>query len=96
MLRKKVTVSDTQGRQHEYVVITVREENGVTYAILSPEDNGTDPNAYVACGYDGLQGDERKYFCLPDDVSQRLTTMYRDEWDIDLAMFQAGDNLAIA
>lgn len=90
-----VTVSDQQGVEHDYIVIASREENGVAYAILSPEEINTDPNSYVAYGYELING-ERRYFPLPADISWQLTQQYRDEWEVDLAIFLAGDNLAVA
>ncbi|MFZ2682007.1 MAG: hypothetical protein WAZ14_02860 [Patescibacteria group bacterium] len=63
---------------HHFILIASNlEENGVTYAILSPEDPGTDPEAYIACGYEALCNDQRYYFPLPINVSQRLVREYR-------------------
>jgi hypothetical protein len=51
------------------------QENGVTYAILSPEDEG-DPDVYVAFGYEIEADGERSFYALPADISLRLTQAY--------------------
>lgn len=95
MPRKHVTVSDPQGQERDYILIAFREENGVTYAVLSPEEIDTDPNSYVAYGYELING-ERRFYGLPADISRQLTQQYRDEWEVDCAIFKAGIFLAEA
>ncbi len=72
-----VTISDAQGRARTYVIIKAGlEENWVSYAILSPEDLDSDPDDYIAVGYEDRPDQERGYFLLPTEISFRLVCQY--------------------
>lgn len=75
-----VRISDDTGLQRSFVIIQKGLiENGVEYviAIVSPEDPGTDPDRYIAVGYDDTSDVKDNYFFLPEDVSARLVQKFR-------------------
>ncbi|MDQ5952442.1 MAG: hypothetical protein QG626_570 [Patescibacteria group bacterium] len=74
-----VRISDDNGRPQTFVIIQRGlMENWVDYviAILSPEDPGTNPNDYIAVGYDGSPDHDENYFFLPKEVSSRLVKKF--------------------
>jgi hypothetical protein len=72
-----VTISDGQGHPRTYVIIKAGlEENWVSYAILSPEDPDSDPDDYIAVGYEDRPNEDRGYFLLPGEISFRLVCQF--------------------
>lgn len=74
-----VCISDDEGGQHTFIVIQQGlMENWVDYAIaiLSPEDPGSNPDDYIAVGYEGNPDQDENYFFLPRDVSARLVKKF--------------------
>lgn len=75
-----ITLSDPQGRRRTYIVMRVGlAENWVDYAIVSPEDSNTNPNDYLAVGYDGSPDHDRNFFHFPPEISLRLVYEFLTE-----------------
>lgn len=93
--KSSIRIRDRTGVLRSYVVMRSLDENGVDYAILSPEDEDEDLEAYVAFGFEVEDG-ERYYYPLAPDISERLVQEYRDGCEVELAVLLAGDSLAVA